>query len=65
MAKGRTKGLADRVDPAWPADPSDDEHPVTELAADRQGPLSPFGEMEFPLPADKLPYVHPETVINR
>lgn len=56
---------ADRIDPQWPANPSDHEHPVSELAADRQGPLSPYGEMEFPLPADRLPYEHPETVINR
>ena len=34
--------------------------PVTELAAERPGPLSPFGEdVEFPLPADKVSYVHP------
>jgi hypothetical protein len=34
--------------------------PVSEFAAERPGPLSPFGEdVEFPLPADKLAYVHP------
>ena len=34
--------------------------PVTELAAERPGPLSPFGEdVEFPLPPDKVAYVHP------
>ncbi|WP_020502154.1 hypothetical protein [Sciscionella marina] len=47
------------VDPAWP---QGDGHPVTELAADRQGSLSPFGEVTFPV--DDLPYVHPETEIN-
>jgi hypothetical protein len=34
--------------------------PVTELIAERAGPLSPFGEdVEFPLPLDKVTYVHP------
>lgn len=62
------KAAADRgrVDPQWPADPADHaNHPVTELVADRQGSLSPFGEITFPLPAEELPYVHPVTVINR
>ena len=44
---------------------SDDDHAVSELAADRTGALSPFGEVTFPLPADELPYTHPVTVINR
>ncbi|WP_083840111.1 hypothetical protein [Saccharomonospora xinjiangensis] len=48
-----------RIDPEWP----DVEHPVSELAADRQGALSPFGELTFPL--DSVPYVHPETEINK
>lgn len=56
---------AGRIDPNWPADPSSHEHPVSELAADRQGSLSPFGDVTFPLPADQLPYVHPVTVVNR
>jgi hypothetical protein len=34
--------------------------PVSEFAAERPGPLSPFGEdVEFPLPAEKVSYVHP------
>jgi hypothetical protein len=53
------------TDPTWPGDPTRDEHPVTELAADRQGSLSPFGDITFPLPDDKVTYVHPVTVINR
>ena len=59
MAKGekKTKG----IDPTWPGE--DGEHPVTELAADRQGALSPFGDITFPL--DTVPYVHPVTEINR
>jgi hypothetical protein len=53
---------ARRIDPSWPELPNGD-HPVTELAADRQGSLSPFGEIEFPL--DSVPYEHPVTEINR
>ncbi len=52
------------VDNGWPtADP--DDHAVSELATDRTGALSPFGEVVFPLPSDDLPYVHPVTVVNR
>ena len=43
----------------------DDDHAVSELAADRTGALSPFGDLTFPLPADDLPYTHPVTVVNR
>ena len=45
MADERGKG----VDPTWP-DLPDGEHPVTELSTHVQGALSPFGEVEFPLP---------------
>jgi len=55
---------SERTDPAWPA-ASEHDAPVTELAAPVQGALSPFGEVAFPLPPDELPYVHPETKINR
>ena len=52
------------VDNGWPTrDPED--HPVSELAADRVGALSPFGDLEFPLPAAELPYLHPVTVVNK
>ena len=52
------------VDNGWPTrDP--DDHPVSELASDRVGALSPFGNVTFPLPADDLPYLHPVTVVNR
>jgi len=54
----RSKG----VDPTWP-EYEDGEHPVTELSTHVQGALSPYGEIEFPLPS--VPYVHPTTVINR
>lgn len=51
------------VDPTWPQ-AEDGDHPVTELNSDRQGALSPFGDVEFPLPSHSLPYKHPKTVIN-
>lgn len=53
------------VDPGWPVTDGEDDHPVSELAADRAGALSPFGELSFPLPSDDLPYVHPVTVVNK
>ena len=52
------------VDHGWPAYDEDD-HAVSELAADRTGALSPFGDVTFPLPADELPYTHPVTEINK
>ncbi|MPY77221.1 MAG: hypothetical protein GEV04_01750 [Actinophytocola sp.] len=56
------KVAKDRIDPAWPQ-AQDSDHPVSELAADRQGSLSPFGEVTFPL--ESVPYEHPETEINK
>ena len=36
------------------------EFHVSELAADMAGSLSPFGpEVEFPLPLERIRYVHP------
>ncbi|MDT5228369.1 MAG: hypothetical protein QOH94_2162, partial [Mycobacterium sp.] len=52
------------VDNGWPTTDPDD-HAVSELASDRTGALSPFGDLVFPLPADELPYVHPVTDVNR
>ncbi|GAA2969175.1 hypothetical protein [Actinokineospora diospyrosa] len=52
-----------RVDPTWRGDDDNGSHPVTELTSDRQGALSPFGDVTFPL--DTIPYVHPVTEINR
>jgi hypothetical protein len=52
------------VDNGWPAS-GEDDHPVSELAADRTGALSPFGDTTFPVPADELPYIQPVTVINK
>ena len=50
------------VDPTWPTLP-EGQHPVTEINSDRQGALSPFGDVSFPL--ESVPYTHPTTVINR
>jgi len=52
--------LAHRPDLATPV-PAD----TSVLAADRQGALSPFGDVTFPLPADELGYEHPVTQINK
>jgi hypothetical protein len=52
------------VDNGWPTTDPDD-HPVSELASDRTGALSPFGDVEFPVPSADLPYLHPVTVVNR
>ncbi|HUO38615.1 MAG TPA: hypothetical protein VMU34_12610 [Mycobacterium sp.] len=53
------------VDNGWPVHLGGDEHAISELAADRTGALSPYGDITFPLPADELPYTHPVTVINK
>jgi hypothetical protein len=52
------------VDNGWPTTDPDD-HAVSELVTDRTGALSPFGELEFPLPSTDLPYLHPVTTVNR
>jgi hypothetical protein len=59
------KGKKRYVDPGWPATDGDNDHPISELAADRTGALSPFGELTFPLPSADLPYLHPVTVVNK
>jgi hypothetical protein len=53
------------IDNGWPVSDGDDDHAVSELAADRTGALSPYGDVTFPVPADELPYTHPVTVVNR
>lgn len=59
------KGNPDRIEPTWPEKPANAAHPVSELAADRQGALSPFGDVTFPLPVEDLGYEHPVTEINK
>ncbi|MDT5013493.1 MAG: hypothetical protein QOH57_5110 [Mycobacterium sp.] len=49
------------VDNGWPQG----EDAVSELAADRTGALSPFGDVTFPISPDELPYTHPVTVVNK
>ncbi|OBK74968.1 hypothetical protein [Mycobacterium sp. 1274761.0] len=63
-------GVADKkknryVDNGWPATDGEHDHAVSELAADRTGALSPYGDLTFPLPSEDLPYCHPVTVVNR
>ncbi len=53
------------VDNGWPVHEEGDEHAISEVAADRTGALSPYGDIAFPLPAEQLPYTHPVTVINK
>ena len=52
------------VDNGWP-EVAEGDHAVSELAADRTGALSPFGDVTFPLPADELPFIQSATVINK
>lgn len=61
MGKARTE----RIDPHWPQDDDNGQHPVSEIAADRQGALSPYGDLTFPLSSADLGYDHPTTEINR
>ncbi|GAA4802199.1 hypothetical protein GCM10023200_44170 [Actinomycetospora chlora] len=61
---GESAETQPRQDPWWP-ELQPGEHPVTELMAPTQGSPSPFGDTEFPLPADQLGYEHPVTEINR
>lgn len=56
-----TERKAARIDPHYPQ-AAEGEHPVTELTSDRQGALSPFGDLTFPLKT--VAYTHPETEIN-
>jgi hypothetical protein len=53
------------VDNGWPVLDGDDDHAISELAADRTGALSPFGDITFPVPAEDLPYTHPITEVNK
>jgi hypothetical protein len=42
----------------WPV--AEGEHAVSELVAEHVGSQSPFGdEQQFPLPIERLTYVHP------
>ncbi len=54
------------VDNGWPRDGDGNvpDHAVSEFATHVAGALSPFGDVEFPLPADKVHYINPKTDIN-
>jgi hypothetical protein len=53
------------VDNGWPVYEMGAEQAVSELATDRVGALSPYGDIAFPLLAYTLPYIHPVTVVNQ
>ncbi|PRQ10988.1 hypothetical protein C1Y63_08290 [Corynebacterium sp. 13CS0277] len=54
------------VDPGWPSEVPGGGHAVTELISKIAGGSSPYGdEMVFPVPAEKLGYVHPYTRVNK
>ena len=64
MAKRNDKN-AHLVEPTW-GQSENDGPPVTELSSETAGSLSPFGEdHSFPLPADRIRYVHPTDRPNR
>ncbi len=53
------------TEPTWFAS-EDGGPPLTELLAENQGSLSPFGEdVTFPMPTNSLRYEHPTSKPNR
>lgn len=62
MANLEKKGY---VDPGWPKQTPGGGHYVTEVLAKFAGANSPYGDVEFPVPAEELGYVHPYTRINK
>ena len=64
MAKRKAKN-AHLVEPTW-GESDDGGPPLTELSASVAGPLSPFGQdVAFPMPLERLRYVHPTDKPNR
>jgi hypothetical protein len=64
MAKRKAKN-ENLVEPTW-GQSEDGGPPLTELAAETAGSLSPFGEdHSFPLPVDRIRYAHPTDRPNR
>lgn len=52
--------------PAWPTNVPEGFHEVSEVVSMTAGASSPYGDdLELPIPAEKLGYVHPYTRINR
>ncbi|CAB0722757.1 hypothetical protein I4J32_11315 [Corynebacterium diphtheriae bv. mitis] len=53
------------VDPGWPKHVPGGGHAVTEMVAKVAGANSPWGDIEFPVPAEQTGYVHPHTRVNK
>jgi hypothetical protein len=52
-------GTAPRLPEQFRNAPETIDFVVSELASDAAGAHSPFGDLEFPLPVDKIFYKHP------
>lgn len=65
MATRSNKTKDNLVEPTWFGS-DDGGPPLTELLAENQGALSPFGEdATFPLPPSEVTYQHPTAKPNR
>lgn len=65
MATRAGRQKTNLVEPTWFGS-EDGGPPLTELLAENQGALSPFGEdARFPLPASEVNYQHPTAKPNR
>ncbi|MBA2389081.1 MAG: hypothetical protein H0V67_02385 [Geodermatophilaceae bacterium] len=65
MASRAAKSKSKLVEPTWFASDGGGP-PLTELLAENQGALSPFGEdAQFPLPPSEVNYQHPTAKPNR
>lgn len=65
MARKAKRDKAHQIEPSW-YESEDGQAPLTELLAENQGALSPFGEdTVFPLPVTSLSYQHPTAKPNR
>lgn len=53
-------GTAPRLPELFRTTSEDLDFVVSELVSDAAGAHSPFGDLEFPLPVDKLLYQHPK-----
>jgi hypothetical protein len=52
-------GTAPRLPELFRTGPEHQDFQVSELVSDAAGSHSPFGDVEFPLPIEKLLYKHP------
>lgn len=52
-------GIAPRLPEQFRSDSHTVDFTVSELVSDAAGAHSPFGDLEFPLPAERLFYKHP------